>query len=131
MRRRDFITFLVAAAWPFATSAQQPDRMRNLGALERVKRDYEKISHPNEADRSNYITRLVRLREKAVRAKTDEWQAIDAEIKRHPAPSDADSAISSSLLVGQWQSPRHDYLFRAEDELMALKARPWWKRIAG
>jgi hypothetical protein len=114
MRRRDFITFLVAAAWPFATRAQQPDRMPNLGPLERVKRDYEKISHPNEAARSNYITRLVRLREKAARAKTDEWQAIDAEIKRHPAPSDADSAISSSLLVGQWESPRHDYLFRAD-----------------
>jgi len=28
------------------------------------------------------------MRENAARLKTDEWQAIDAEIKRHPAPSD-------------------------------------------
>jgi hypothetical protein len=62
----------------------------------------------------NYITRLIRLREKAVRARTDEWRAIDTEIKRHPAPSDADSKIFSSLLVGQWESPRHDYLYRAD-----------------
>jgi hypothetical protein len=26
------------------------------------------------------------MRENAARLKTDEWQAIDAEIKRHPAP---------------------------------------------
>jgi hypothetical protein len=55
-----------------------------------------------------------RLREKAARAKTDEWQAIDTEIKRHRVPSDADSKMFSSLLVGQWQSPRHDFLYRAD-----------------
>jgi hypothetical protein len=79
-----------------------------------AKRDYEKIPKPSEAARSDYITRLVRMREKAARLKTDEWQAIDAEIKRHPAPSDADSQKLSSLLVGKWESPRHDYLYRAD-----------------
>jgi hypothetical protein len=52
--------------------------------------------------------------ENAARLKTDEWQAIDAEIKRHPAPSDSDSKKLSSVLVGEWASPRHDYLYRAD-----------------
>ena len=115
MRRRDCLMLLVAAAaWPFAIHAGQPDRGRPLGLLEKAKRDYEKISHPSEADRSNYITRLVRLRDKAAGGKPDESQAIDAEIKRHPAPVDADSKVLSALLVGKWESPRHDYLYRAD-----------------
>jgi len=95
--------------------------MRTVGALQEAKRDYEKASHPSEAARSNYITRLVRMRQKVARLKkTDEWQAIDAEIKRHPAPSD--SKTLSSLLVGKWQSPRHNYLYRADGTWTMLPA---------
>jgi hypothetical protein len=61
-----------------------------------------------------YITRLVRLRKGAARRKTDAWQVIDAEIKQHPVPSDSDSKTLSNLLVGKWESPRHDYLYRAD-----------------
>ena len=123
MRRREFITLFGGAmtAWPFATRAQ-PVRMRYVDALVRAKSDYEKISDPSEAARSNYITRLIRMREKAARSKTREWQAIDAEIKRHPAPNDAGGKSFSGLLIGKWRSPRHNYLFRADGTWTMLPA---------
>ena len=122
MRRREFIAGLggAAATWSLTAYAQQFDRMPHVSALQKAKRDYEKVPHPSEAARSDYITRLIRMREKAARLKTDEWQPIDAEIKRHPAPPGSKSF--SNLLVGKWQSPRRDYLFRADGTWTMLPA---------
>jgi putative tryptophan/tyrosine transport system substrate-binding protein len=42
MRRREFLTFLSnATAWPLAAHAQQPDRMRRIGALAGIEDDAE------------------------------------------------------------------------------------------
>jgi hypothetical protein len=101
---------------------QQPVGARYVRALEEIKRDYGKISQPSEAARADYITRLVRLREEAVRRNTDALQAIDAEIKQRPAP--VVSKALSSRLVGKWESPRHDYLYRADGTWTMLPEDP-------
>jgi hypothetical protein len=46
----------------------------------------------------------------------------DAEIKQHPAPNDGKAL--SMLLVGKWESPRHDHLYRADGTWTMLPVEP-------
>ena len=96
-------TAVVALAIALTVSAAE-----ELPGLRDARRDFE--AHPTEVARVRYITKLVRLREKILAGHRDGWEAIDAEIIRHPMPGAADS----KLLVGQWASPRHLYLYRAD-----------------
>src|SRR5262249_58054811 len=62
------------------------------------------------------------MREKAARQKTDEWKAIDNEIRQHPTPKDSDGKIQSGRLVGKWSSPRHDYQYKGDGSWTMLPA---------
>ena len=88
-----------------------------------AKAEFSKIAKPDEAARARYITTLTRLREKLARSNGD-WKDVDAEIMRHPAPADSDSKALSTLRVGTWSSPRHDYLYRKNGTWTMLPADP-------
>jgi len=84
--------------------------------LQTARNQYKHSSPPTaEPTRQYYISSLVELRDRFAEAKkTKDWQAVDAEIRRHPAPKDSNSRVLSTLLVGEWASPRHEYLYRAD-----------------
>ncbi|HSI14836.1 MAG TPA: hypothetical protein VK961_22475 [Chthoniobacter sp.] len=76
--------------------------------LAAAKKEFAQNAHPDEAARVHYVQSLATLRGKLAKSGGD-WQAVDAELRKHPAPS---SAEYSSLRVGEWTSPRHGYVYR-------------------
>ena len=81
--------------------------------LATLKKEYAQNAHPDEAARVNYVRMLADLR--ATQAKHNgNWQAVDAELRKHPAPKDANSAAYTKLRIGEWTSPRHGYVYRKD-----------------
>ena len=60
MRRREFITLLsgVAATWPVAAHAQQPDRMRLVGVLETYFAESDSAAQSNIAAFRDALAKL-------------------------------------------------------------------------
>src|SRR5262245_14733731 len=114
MQRRAFIIALgtLFAAWPFAAPAQKSGGVY-VAAMQKAKREFDKMSKPSEAARVDYVTRLLLLRDKAAARTTEEWKAIDTEIFRHPAPASDEKGLADRL-VGEWASPRHEYRYRRD-----------------
>ena len=95
--------------------AQEPAELRD------ARRAYEEGAQ-TESARSRYLTKLVHMRERFARAKGNAWKAIDAQIMRHPAPPDP--ASLSAMMIGQWRSPRHDYIYRRDGTWSMLPVEP-------
>ena len=91
------------------------------GELDKAKTEYAKGAQ-TEAARVNFVTKLIRMRARLARANNEQWKAVDAEIMRHPAP--ADSAGLSKRLIGEWASPRHEYVFKSDGSWSMLPVEP-------
>jgi hypothetical protein len=100
---------------PNATSASAEKDIEN------ARSEYEQTSSAEgEAARLRYVTKLADIYYRFLK---NYWATGDksasyvnvviAELRKHPAPKDANSKELSQLLVGKWQSPRRTYVFRA------------------
>jgi hypothetical protein len=101
-------TFAFTLVCAVTASGDEPQRLAKL------REQFESLRHPTETDRVRYITALVRLRESFTRADYKKMKTIDSEIIKHPMRSDIEPADLRKRLIGQWTSPRHSYLYRAD-----------------
>jgi len=93
-----------------------PLRASDPTELKEARAAYEKSATPTEAQREQYIAQLAHLRDHLVKSnRVPDAFAVDAEVMKHPAPSDPATAKTlAHLILGKWRSPRHDYLFRKD-----------------
>jgi hypothetical protein len=120
MTRRALSVFvaLILVGGVVARTADEQD-------FQKAKLEYEQaIPSGEETARLQYVSKLAQIIDRNV---TERWRtghpnadylkivdAIHAELKKHPTSKDSDSKKLSQLLVGQWQSPRHVYIFRGD-----------------
>ncbi len=96
----------VMIALATSRAAEEPQELRE------ARREYE--ASPSEAARIRFVIHLARLRDRLVREHKDGWQAVDAEVVRHPMASNVDSELLRKRVIGKWASPRHSYLYRPD-----------------
>ena len=68
----------------------------------------------DETLRQKYIMELAMLRFHLSHGDSLDWQLVEAEMAKHPAPTSSDSEAFRKLRLGIWYSPRHSYLYRAD-----------------
>jgi tetratricopeptide (TPR) repeat protein len=105
--------------------SQSNDQTSDVPGLEAAKAEYQSSSH-DETARVRFVTKLAGMRAQLIpkilhnpdvdakAAYADQADAVDQELRKHPAPGNIDSKTLSQLLLGKWQSPRHVYVFRAD-----------------
>ena len=103
------LPFAFVLAFATSAAAQEP------AALAAARTKFAQSNTHSEADRQQYIETLRKLRDKY--SGTGDWQAVDAEVRRNPAPPDPNF---SQLRVGKWETPRHEYLYRKDGTWVML-----------
>lgn len=117
----------------FALYAKEPSE------LEAAKQEYEKAAHDGEdAARARYVNKLSQMLSRLIAEKQSRgryenieyWNAIFAELKRHPLPINSDPQSLSKLIVGKWESPRRIYEYRPDGLVVSDASSDRW-RIEG
>jgi hypothetical protein len=80
--------------------------------LNAAKAEYEHSSH-DEAARIRYVTKLADIY-KAELGSALAAVDVEHELRKHPMPRNVDSRKLTQLVIGNWDSPRHTYVFRAD-----------------
>jgi hypothetical protein len=83
--------------------------------LQAIMKRYDQTRlNQDESLREKYIMELAVLRWHLARHNQPGWEAVEAEMVRHPAPADSNTNVFFQRRLGMWYSPRHDYLFRSD-----------------
>jgi tetratricopeptide (TPR) repeat protein len=90
-------------------------------AVTAAKAEYEASSH-DETARVRYVTKLAAMLGQGMeywwrthdRMGGPNLDGVDEELIKHPMPRNVNSRKLSQLLIGEWESPRHVYAFRAD-----------------
>jgi hypothetical protein len=93
--------------------------LENAAADARQRYDASRVKMSAEKARLRYVTDLTEIAYRYMAIEKGEawlqleegWEALNHEIVRYPAPKKSDSKALSKLLVGKWESPRHDYVY--------------------
>jgi uncharacterized repeat protein (TIGR03803 family) len=106
-------------------SSRSDEETLDVPGLKAAKAEYEASSR-DEAARIRYVTKLADMSAQltpkilhnpdvdAKVAYANQAGAIEEELRKHPMPRNVDSRKLSQLLIGEWESPRHTYVFRAD-----------------
>lgn len=118
-----FFAMLLAAAFAAAVSTT-PLLAQEQKDVEAAKAKYlREVRASGEAARLDYVHTLLAMHNKLMKiVKSPQWtdavdarfQAINEAMTLHPMPANSDAAKLSTLRLGKWRSPRHDYLYRKD-----------------